>query len=255
MVTSDSPTRLRVASLNLWGWFGSWQQRLKVIVDEWPAVNADVLLTQEVCHSADSDQLQQLASAVGYRYTARAYAQDLGNEHGREGVAVLSRFPLTEERVLRLPDSQPGRCLLLVSADISGHSVDIACAHTAFGPRSTQELHLDALCRLVADRPRLIVGGDLNSPPELVLPRLAAMGLRECLPRQRAATWPVHPQTFRRAWRAKTGAEPHFSLEPRRIDYVAARGVRQLDAGISVLGAPERPASDHAVIWADYEIG
>src|SRR5437773_9172905 len=41
-------TRVRIATWNLWGRYGPWEERLSVIIDNLCAINADILALQEV---------------------------------------------------------------------------------------------------------------------------------------------------------------------------------------------------------------
>ena len=89
-----------------------------------------------------------------------------------------------------------------------------------------------------------MIGADLNAPPAVVR-RLLGDTFADTLDWDEERTWPVDEAAFARAWEAKLGEPPSGNLEPRRIDYVLARGLRVHDSGTAVV------ASDHKLVWAD----
>ena len=59
-------TRVRIATWNLWGRYGPWEERLPVIIDNLCAINADILALQEVWEDDERSQAREIAAALGY---------------------------------------------------------------------------------------------------------------------------------------------------------------------------------------------
>lgn len=249
---SDNGSRgaggFRVATLNLWGWFGDWPRRLDMLESVWPLISADVLLVQEARFVDERDQARQVADALGYPHFVQGRAHT--DADGEEGVAILARVPLKDMRLDELPTSEPRRCLISATAELGSQSVRFGCAHTVFAPEQARDGQIDAVCALAGDR--VVVGGDLNAEPPAVQPRAACHGLLDSLAGDHP-TWPVCPETFAAAWSARNGRAPHFSLEPRRLDYLLSRGL-ELEASRAVALGDDAGGfvSDHAAVWADY---
>lgn len=249
------PAALRVATLNLWGRFGHWGRRLATLEETWPAVDADVLLVQEVWVTPERDQVREVAERLGYAHEARGLPTS-GERGGAEveTVAILSRLPLHSVDVTVLPTSEPLRSRVTATVDHPGASVTVGCGHTVFTPPALCVAQVRALCRVAASP--LVLGGDLNARPETALPLVEEQGLLDTLAGAATPTWPVDRDVFRRGWVEQTGSEPTFSLSPRRLDYVLSRGLATVAAGVEPLRHPRsgEPASDHAAVWADLRV-
>ncbi len=242
------PSGVRVATLNVWGRFARWPDRLEALERHWAPVDADIVLLQEVCSDADGDQARDVAQRLDYPHVLWTEGhQVLG---GSEGLAILSRQPLSDVRVDELPASEPTRRMLSAQLAATGGSIRVICAHTVAIPEETRLRQVAAVLAQSGDR--LVIGGDLNGPPEEILPLTAAAQLDDCLDGASTPTWPVCDITFGDSWTSEFGRAPHFSLHPRRLDYVLTRGLGVTRAGVQVLGdADGHYASDHAAVWAD----
>jgi len=238
----------RIATLNLWGWFGDWPHRLRLLEQLWPEVAADLLLVQEARFTGDRDQAREVAETLGYPHFVQGRAHT--DAEGEEGVALLSRVGLDDVRFDELPTSEPRRCLISATARFGAVAVRVASAHTVFAPAEARDGQIEAVCGFRGEQ--VVVGGDLNAEPAIVLPRAARGHLRDSL-KQEDATWPVSPETFAEGWRRRHGRNPHFSLSPRRLDYLLSRGLEVAASQARPLGDPRRGfVSDHAAVWADY---
>jgi len=246
MTPPDGP--LRIASLNVWGWWDDWPARLEVLAETWPADDPDVLLLQEVVWTRDRerDQLVEIASRLGYEYLARAEGHH--SDDAVEGVAIASRVPLLDPRVVELPPTEPSRRVCAADVEAGGVRIGVMSAHTVPTPEADRMDQVHAVLSL-PETP-CVVGADLNEPPATVHPLLDAVGLVDALSDNLAPTWPMQPEAFERAWMAKIGRAPHFSLEPRRLDYLLSRGLHVLDNEVVTLRSGERYASDHALVMA-----
>ena len=246
-----SRPQLRVATLNLWGWFGDWPARRRRLERHWERVDADVLFVQEASTTGSEDQIADTADALGYPHVVRGACQS--DKLGTEGLAVMSRLPLLGPRVVDLPASRPARCLLVASVEVDGTPIELATSHTVVRPAGLRELQLDRILGLEATP--LIVGGDFNAGPEVVAPIVARHGLVDPLDGSGAVTWPISRRQFIAAWTVMSGEPPLFRIVPGRIDYLLHRGLVALDSGVCAIGEPpDAYASDHAAVWTDYRL-
>lgn len=241
------PSVLHVASLNLWGRWADWRARCAVLVEHWPDPAPDVVMLQEVVCDSEGDQAEELGRALGYGHVEQAEGHRHGD--GREGLAVLSRLPLHQPRAADLPASEPGRRVLMTMVETSDGPVHLACAHTVAVPDDIRMRQILEILRL-REEP-LVIGADLNETPAIITPLLRDPGLVDCLAAVEDPTWPMCAATFGAAWEALQGRAPHFSLTPRRLDYLLTRSMRPLAAGVHPLeDGRGRFASDHALVWA-----
>jgi endonuclease/exonuclease/phosphatase family metal-dependent hydrolase len=240
---------LRVATLNLWGWFGDWPARLRRLERDWPRLDPDVLLVQEASTTPRQDQIADTAEALGYGHVVQGACHS--DKLGTEGLAIMSRLPLLGPRVVDLPASRPARCLLVASVEVGGVAIELATSHTVVRPTDLRERQLDRILGLEATP--LVVGGDFNAGPGVVGPLATRHGLTDPLDGSGAITWPISRRQFIAAWTVMSGEAPLFRIVPGRIDYLLHRGLVALDAGVCSIGdPPDAYASDHAAVWTDY---
>jgi endonuclease/exonuclease/phosphatase family metal-dependent hydrolase len=220
-------------------------------------LDADVLALQEVdrgqARSGYADLTELAAEAMGtvdHRFVpaltgtpGKTWSVATGDEPvstAAYGVSLLSRYPVSGWRVLRLP-ALPGPApyrfagqrtphlvadepRVAVVADIASPFglVTVACTHLSFLP-GWNVVQLRPVIRAVRDCPQLALLGDLNIGPAVAR---RVTGLRP------AATAPTFP-----SW-----------APTRQIDHLLVRG----------LPAPRRalaratPVSDHCVLLADW---
>ena len=247
----QSQARLRVATLNLWGWFGDWPARRARLARHWHGIDTDVLFVQEAATRGRHDQIAETAELLGYEHVVRGACQS--DKLGSEGLAILSRLALEGPRVVDLPASRPTRCLLVATVRAGGAPVELATSHTSVRPANLRARQLDRILGLEATP--LVVGGDFNAGPDVVGPIAARHGLIDPLADHDQPTWPVSRRQFIAAWTVVTGEAPLFRIRPGRIDYLLHRGLVATAAGVCPIGEPpDGYASDHAAVWAEYAV-
>ncbi len=141
----------------------------KVVRDQ----NPDVLALQEVDvhtkRSGNIDQAALLAEKTGmYAY----FAKSIDHEGGDYGVAILSKFPLTNARTIRLPEtSNPAAEDRVVAiADITfrnGKKLSVGSTHLDVSTPANRDEQVAAL-NAIADTLALplILSGDMNTTPQ-----------------------------------------------------------------------------------------
>jgi endonuclease/exonuclease/phosphatase family metal-dependent hydrolase len=155
--------------------------------------DADIVALQEVDFGAARtyhlDQLEWLAREAGYPHVARVTTwranyvphpllsprQHLGKMHS--GQAVMSRFPLTSNRrvVLPQPEANPfwynlfylHRAIQVVTVQIGAQEVTVFNCHLEAFDQPNREAHGERVVALVRELSpeRWVVLGDMNAPP------------------------------------------------------------------------------------------
>jgi endonuclease/exonuclease/phosphatase family metal-dependent hydrolase len=177
---SDRTMLLRVMTWNVWWRFGSWRTRLAGIRAVLHAQRPDIIGLQEVWDDGRSNLAAELGHELGYCYSWSP-APNTDRWRGRSiesgvkvGNAILSRWPLTSETQLRLPegDIAEGRTALFASVDVGGVQVPFFTTQLTSAPdRSALRCEqVSALAGFVAERRThafpAIVTGDLNAEPD-----------------------------------------------------------------------------------------
>lgn len=100
---------MRVLTWNVWWRFGPWEQRQKAIVSVLRELRPDVVGLQEVWAGGGENLARWLAQELGMQWTwapshaPQRWRQRLGDPTVDVGNAVLSRWPIVDRAVLRLP--------------------------------------------------------------------------------------------------------------------------------------------------------
>ena len=287
---STPQQRARVVTLNLWGLQPPLDVRLALAARQLRALAPDAVALQEV-RPMDQDGRRG-------RTTAAFLAEALGCEHvyepavhrdeGDEGLAILSRHPIDEHRVTRLPDAlseapdgapdeaPDGDPRILLSAQIHAPAARLwlHCTHLHYRlagglVRERQAVAVDAAVRNLGmnldDAPVHVLCGDFNASPDSdemrFLRGLTTLADRRTVYQDAFAR--VHPHRDGFTWSTEMGAaRARRSIDvDRRLDYVLV-SPRRKDGRGTVLDARvvmdervgEIAASDHYGVLADIQI-
>jgi endonuclease/exonuclease/phosphatase family metal-dependent hydrolase len=162
--------RMKIVSLNLRGFF-DWAERLPLIVNYLQNERPDVVLLQEVVYLPDVSpftQLDELNDALGFPYRHSSVSRLQSSPQGayREGLAVLSLFPVTESETLILlhEDRDPHNRLVQFFDVDAGDAGVWKFANVHLSVRDEFALHqLDEVLGILKARgEKRIVGGDFN---------------------------------------------------------------------------------------------
>jgi len=264
-------TRLSVVSWNLWWRFGPWQARQAAIDATLRRLAPDVACLQEVWETREGDrQAERIAAALGGYHTAYAPAVGLDLAAESLGNAVVSRWPIRDTAIRRLP-APAGLDELRVAlrADIDGPRGPVEVFVTHLNWRMDQshvrQDQVRALAEFVAetaDRRTYppVVCGDFNAEP----------GSDELRMLTGLAAVPVPKLVLLDAWRHAGDDTPGYTWsrrnpftvvdrEPdRRIDYVLVGYPRDDGAGEPVAARVEAidpvegvHPSDHYAVHAE----
>lgn len=261
---------MRVMTWNLWWRFGDWQRRGPAIRDVLREERPDICGLQEVWADAGLNQAQQLADDLGMHWAFGASSDQqrwrdrIGDQTVHFGVAVLSRWPIREQRTFDLP-LDPSRPALSVTIDAPHAQIPFVTAHlSVIGGSARRLAQVEWIARHVAALPAgqhpPVVVGDFNAAPESDEIRRFGGHL---------TTPVVDNQVLLDAWLFAEAGDPGFTwdranphvaalVEPStRIDYIHVVG-RQAGPGRvrSVRRTGTAPVggvwpSDHAAVIAE----
>jgi endonuclease/exonuclease/phosphatase family metal-dependent hydrolase len=169
--------RLRVLTLNLWAQHGPWPARAAAVCAGLVAEQPDVVALQEVlCFPGGRSQLDELTDGLpAGLYPERAYGPACTLAGGRTfGNALLSRFPIVEQRTVALPNphQREPRALLCALVALPGGQLPVFVTHLDWQLDSSY-----ARCqqvRFIADQIDLWVAAAQDRPGASVLPPLLA---------------------------------------------------------------------------------
>jgi endonuclease/exonuclease/phosphatase family metal-dependent hydrolase len=188
--------------------------------------NADVILLQEM----DERGTRRVADTLGmaYVYYPAVFRfntqRDLGN-------AILSRWPIVEDRKIVLPHLarivHSVRAATAATIRVGEALVRVYSLHLGTMAGLAQAARRDQLQAVLADAgryPRVVIGGDLNDPG---IGRIA---------RDMGYTWPTQrgPATTRIG----------------RLDHILLKGLSSPDSAAAGTVLDVRSASDHLPVWA-----
>lgn len=187
----------------------------------------DLVALQEVDdrarRSGGVDQAAELGRRLGMHH---AFGKFMDYQGGGYGLAVLSKFPILETHVHRLPDGAEPRVVLEVVTQPAGTGprLSFASIHLDWTRPEFRMAQVKALQEKLSPRKHpVVLAGDFNAKPGS--PLMEFVGAR----------WAVVP---------KTGNPfTHSASEPRiEIDFVVTRGVGK---GATCRVVDEKFASDH----------
>ena len=199
--------------------------------------NPDLVALQEIDvntgRSGKFNQAEELARRLDMKFF---FAKAIDHDGGEYGVAILSRFPMSETKIFRLPTQADtgGEPRVLATARIrlpGGKDIRFGSTHLDAQKASTnRELQIKEILRISAkEKLPFILAGDFNATPESgVIEQLDKGFTRTCI--KCAPTIPV--------------------ILPRKaIDFIAFSPVSTFKT-LSHWVVPERYASDHLPIMA-----
>jgi endonuclease/exonuclease/phosphatase family metal-dependent hydrolase len=263
---------LKVVTLNLWGEQQPLDRRMQLALDGLQALQPDVIGLQEVRQIPGvlDNQAETLAEALGmscYYEPATPWGG------GDEGLAILSRHPLSGHRVHALPHAVPTerRLLLGVTVETAAGLVEVYTTHLNYrladgGKREDQVVAADDhIGGTPSELPKVLMG-DFNATPDSDEIRFlrglhTAAGRRTFWQdawerrhgRADGYTWArSNPYTARLRWLERDRRLDYIFVSPMKRD---GRGV-VLDCRV-VLDRPAEDgafASDHYGLYAEVQL-
>jgi endonuclease/exonuclease/phosphatase family metal-dependent hydrolase len=203
--------------------------------------NPDLVALQEVdvhtARSGPANQAEEIAKKLNMHYY---FGKAIDYSGGEYGVAILSKYPLSEQKVHRLPTQQDtkGEPRILATVKVTlpnGQEIRFGSTHLdAQKPSVNRELQIREIGRITsAEKLPFIIAGDFNAPPESdIIQQLDTYFRRTC--QSCAPTIPVENPT-------------------KAIDFIAYRPADKFRVESHQV-IPEKYASDHLPVVAEITI-
>jgi endonuclease/exonuclease/phosphatase family metal-dependent hydrolase len=245
--------RIKVLSYNIHKGFGFGNRTFTLpdIRGAIASVAPDIVFLQEVIGQHDKHaknvelwpdlpQSHYIASSV---WPHVAYGKTSVFEHGHQGNAILSRFPIKRYENIDI-STNPLECRALLHAEIEIPGVEstihCVCAHLSLF-RKCRDEQLRKICKRLSDSvPEggpLILAGDFNDWQQRASGVLVReLGIKEVFQNLHGAYQATFPTVY-----------PLFKL-----DRVYARGLSMV-GGRALVGEPWGKLSDHAPLYAELE--
>jgi endonuclease/exonuclease/phosphatase family metal-dependent hydrolase len=264
---------VRVLTLNIWGRSGPYPVREPLLRAGVALLAPDTIALQEVgAGPAAGNQAKELFAPLGYEVD---YEHREGENVGDPGIAVASRHPILDRRLIELPH---GGVALATRVQAPEGTFWFCCASaTAWLPgqeaqREDDAIALDAALTEIAEGDDLppILAGDFNATPDSAGIRYLT-GLQSLQGRSTAwyDAWdlagdggPGHTWTSRNSYVAPFAAA--VLAQPahhRRIDYVFVAApihwpsrVVVRSCQVVLTGTPHAAPSDHYGVLADLDL-
>jgi endonuclease/exonuclease/phosphatase family metal-dependent hydrolase len=220
-----SPAALRIVSFNVE--FAYHVDSAIAVLASDPALDgADVILLQEM----DEEATRRIADTLSMWYVYYPAVFHLRTDR-RFGNAVLSRWPIVEDRKLILPHLsrivRTQRVATAATIRVAQFLVRVYSIHLGTMAGMSPAARRDQLRTVLADADRysrVVIGGDMND---------AGIGL---VAREAGYAWPTQrgPATTRLG----------------RLDHIFLKGLASPDSGASGTVLDVRRSSDHLPVWA-----
>lgn len=163
---------MKITTLNLFGRH-NWQKRESPIVSYLRSESPDIIFFQEVVYIPEMSPITQVADinkhlSYPHQHTSVTRLQTSHEyENYREGLSILSKFPITycETIVLKQdPNDHLQRIVQLFNVNVHGHIIKFANVHFSENPELAY-LHLEELLSILKNRRETrIIAGDFNMP-------------------------------------------------------------------------------------------
>jgi len=276
---------VRVVTLNLWGLEPDLERRLALAERQLRVIEPDVVCLQEVRHldgRKGPTTAHRLAEALRMPSVVYATASEWPAGHfaanepaGEDGLALIARHPLLEQRVRELPEPRTGERRVLLSGRFGVPSADqgfwVHNTHLHWRladgiARERQVVAIDDAVRDTESAAPQVICGDFNCEPDS--DEIRFMTGKHTLAERRThyqdAYAHVHPHEDGFTWCAKNAATRRKrSLDvDRRIDYVFVttrqkdgRGtIRSCDVTLDQRDDMGDCASDHYGVVAEIQL-
>ena len=236
--TTDAPKELRVLSYNIHVGRGNdgkldLERTAKTIMEQKP----DIVAIQEIDRNTERTQkVDQVADLERLTGMHAVFGKTIDFNGGEYGVAILSKFPITEHNITQLPqmDRQEDRGALEATIKLDDKtSLVFVCTHFCHVSEERRTMQAEKINELFVERDGLVIlAGDFNATP----------GSKTI-------------ETLKAKWSDATNDEPTFSSDrPRsKIDYIFYRPAEMLRVKETQV-IKEPVTSDHSPVLSVLEI-
>ena len=245
----ETPDSLRIVSFNVH--LGENLEELARLMQESDALcSAGIFLLQEIESFPEEkiSRTRKLAERLGLNFLyAPARQQERDGKIGTHGLAILSRYPLSDAQVIPLPHFELRRRIALAArASLPGGEIQLYNVHLDTRLNSSQRLEqLQPVVEAAKESraPVVIVGGDFNTNP--------FRWLGSTIPWFRSNQSKAVDEVFKRAGflspLREAGSTSRRGLLRMRLDSIYSRGAEIQGSGIE----RDVDVSDHYPLWID----
>lgn len=153
---------------------GSSKSDLSAIAGVINKYKPDVIFLQEVdrntTRSGDLDQLSVLSEKTGLK--SYYYEGAIDYQGGQTGIGILSRFPLTDSKLFKLPRIELGnryvsyRIMISANIQVKGSKIVVANTHLAL-TEENRDIQIARIKEILgSSEVPIILGGDFNAKPK-----------------------------------------------------------------------------------------
>jgi endonuclease/exonuclease/phosphatase family metal-dependent hydrolase len=184
--TTPEPLKVLVYNIHA-GKDAAGVDNLERVADLVKSTGADLVLLQEVDrHTTRSGNVDQLAVLTRLTGMHGAFGKSLDYQGGEYGIAILSRWPISNETVipLRIDPPQPragGSLEPRIAFAVRTNGMTVMNTHFDASREDTwRRQEVDALLRRAAELKPVFAGGDFNSEPDSTIhARMIGAGYRD----------------------------------------------------------------------------
>lgn len=124
---------------------------------------AEIIALQEVerfsVRTGFRDQIKYIAEKLSMQHV---FGKSINILNGQYGNAILSKYPIEEYKVSKLPSSGERRTVLRAALNINGERVAMYSTHLGLG-QDERALQLQEITRIIGEDKNCILAGDFNS--------------------------------------------------------------------------------------------
>ncbi len=124
---------------------------------------AEIIALQEVerfsVRTGFRDQIKYIADKLSMKY---AYGKSINILNGQYGTALLSKVPIEEYEVCKLPSNGERRTILSAVLNVYGNRIHFYSTHLGLD-QEERDIQVEEIVRLAKDEGNSIVSGDFNS--------------------------------------------------------------------------------------------
>jgi len=242
--SASLPRQLRVVTFNLHGEPGD---KIARALQSDPVLrDADLIILEEVHGHRGCSSACEIAYLFGFH---SVFAPEFADRDGSDGVAIVSRVPITSSEVIELPyfnvhlNDERRKAALAATVLVDGYPVTVYAVHLTNRLTVSQRARQIAPVLAHADRQTtpVILAGDFNTSPftwlghVIPIPTGTQDDRLEALVRAHGFQTPV----------ASSGATSHWLA--MKLDGIYTRGFKTL----AFSTADAEDVSDHLALWAE----
>lgn len=141
---------------------------LKRTIDVLKKIDADIVALQEVDNKCErSKKVNQAAEIAKVLKMHHAFGKAMNYQGGEYGLAVLSKYPILEKKLHRLPSvGEPRVAMEIIVEPMKGHKMSFISLHFDFSSEKNRQPQIQALFKALENTKHpVVLIGDFNARP------------------------------------------------------------------------------------------